>query len=119
MHPQVSLPSLTDLFTSPWSMLMALFHTITRLLGFGGGSSTPAAGPAGGDPLVPFGFNSTLPGTGAMCSNGQKIRCNYTGKLLNGKQFDSSIGRAPFEFTLGVGQVIKCWDKGLAMMKEG
>ena len=35
--------------------------------------------------------------------------------------FDSSLnpGRSPFEFTLGVGQVIKCWDKGLAMMKEG
>ena len=54
-----------------------------------------------------------------MCKTGEKISCNYTGKLLNGHVFDTSIGRAPFEFNLGVGQVIKCWDKGLAMMTEG
>ena len=56
-----------------------------------------------------------------MCQNGRNIRCNYTGKLLNGKVFDSSLkpGRTPFEFILGAGRVIKCWDKGLALMKEG
>ena len=31
----------------------------------------------------------------------------------NGEQFDSSVGRGPFSFTLGTGQVIKGWDQGL------
>ena len=44
---------------------------------------------------------------------------DYTGTLTNGKQFDSSVGRAPFEFTLGAGEVIKGWDKGLQGMCPG
>ncbi|CAN1513846.1 FKBP-type peptidyl-prolyl cis-trans isomerase domain containing protein [Fimbriimonadaceae bacterium] len=44
---------------------------------------------------------------------------DYTGTLTNGKKFDSSIGRAPFRFRLGVGQVIEGWDKGVAGMKVG
>ena len=55
------------------------------------------------DPVVPFDIKVTTPGTGRMCPKGQKIKCNYTGKLTDGHVFDSSIGRAPFVFTLGVG----------------
>ena len=46
---------------------------------------------------------------------------HYTGKLLsNGKVFDSSVTRGkPFEFVLGVGQVIKGWDEGVAKMSIG
>lgn len=44
---------------------------------------------------------------------------DYTGTLTNGKKFDSSVGRAPFRFRLGVGQVIKGWDEGVAGMKPG
>ena len=46
---------------------------------------------------------------------GDVVRINYTGRLTNGKQFDSSVGRAPLEFTLGEGQVIK----GLEAHVEG
>ena len=58
-------------------------------------------------------------GTGATATPGHKVKVNYTGWLTNGKQFDSSVGRQPFEFQLGAGQVIKGWDEGVAGMKVG
>ena len=51
---------------------------------------------------------------------GQTVQVHYTGKLLNGTVFDSSVERGtPFEFALGMGQVIKGWDEGIALMKPG
>jgi FKBP-type peptidyl-prolyl cis-trans isomerase (trigger factor) len=38
---------------------------------------------------------------------------------MNGTKFDSSVGKKPFEFTLGKGQVIKGWDQGVVGMKVG
>jgi len=58
-------------------------------------------------------------GTGVAAKNGDKITVNYTGTLEDGTQFDSSVGRAPFSFTLGAGQVIQGWDQGLAGAKVG
>ena len=59
-------------------------------------------------------------GTGAEAKAGQDIQVHYTGTLENGKKFDSSVDRGqPFQFTLGVGQVIKGWDEGVQGMKVG
>lgn len=58
-------------------------------------------------------------GTGAEAKTGDKVKVHYTGTLLSGKQFDSSVGKAPFEFTLGQGMVIKGWDQGVPGMKVG
>ena len=57
-------------------------------------------------------------GTGASPKAGQTVTVHYTGRLENGKQFDSSNGQ-PIPFRIGVGAVIKGWDEGLMSMKEG
>ncbi|WP_414527254.1 FKBP-type peptidyl-prolyl cis-trans isomerase [Nodularia chucula] len=59
-------------------------------------------------------------GTGATPEPGQTVVVHYTGTLENGTKFDSSRDRkTPFEFTIGIGQVIKGWDEGLSTMKVG
>ena len=59
-------------------------------------------------------------GTGAVAGASKQVKVHYTGWLLNGKKFDSSVdsGR-PFEFELGTGQVIKGWDQGIVGMRVG
>ena len=68
----------------------------------------------------------TKAGTGAEAIAGKTVVVNYTGwlhqptaSLGHGAQFDSSIGREPFSFPLGGGQVIKGWDEGVQGMKVG
>jgi peptidylprolyl isomerase len=64
--------------------------------------------------------NTVKPGSGPEAKTGDKITVHYTGKLLNGKKFDSSKDRnEPFTITLGAGQVIKGWEIGLVGMKKG
>ena len=58
-------------------------------------------------------------GEGEEAIPGKTVTVNYTGKLENGEQFDTSIGRAPFSFPLGAGRVIKGWDEGVAGMRVG
>lgn len=56
---------------------------------------------------------------GWFAPKGKMISMHYTGKLLDGTVFDSSVERnEPFSFMLGKGEVIKCWDKGVAMLTK-
>ena len=62
----------------------------------------------------------TFVGTGAEAKAGSIIAVHYTGKLQDGRVFDSSIPRGePFIFKLGQGSVIQGWEKGFAGMKVG
>ena len=59
-------------------------------------------------------------GTGDKAEPGKTAVVHYTGWLLNGTKFDSSVDRGtPFEFPLGAGRVIKGWDEGVATMNIG
>jgi hypothetical protein len=59
-------------------------------------------------------------GAGAVAENGHVVTVHYTGWLLDGTKFDSSHDRRqPFEFVLGLGQVIRGWDLGVAGMRVG
>lgn len=60
------------------------------------------------------GDNTTFP------QRGQTVSVHYTGRLTDGTVFDSSRTRGtPFQFTLGLGQVIRGWDEGVAQMSVG
>jgi peptidylprolyl isomerase len=50
---------------------------------------------------------------------GDVVKVHYTGKLVNGEQFDSSVGREPLEFTVGAGQMIKGFDDAMPGMSLG
>lgn len=59
-------------------------------------------------------------GQGAEVKQGSIILAHYTGTLLNGEKFDSSYEHGqPIKVSVGAGQVLQGWDKGLLGMKKG
>ena len=96
-----------------------------------GAATTPAAQSGGNTVTQPadskavttpsgLQYIDEVEGNGPQPNKGQIVTVHYTGTLDDGKKFDSSKDRnQPFEFTLGVGQVIKGWDEGVASMKVG
>jgi len=62
----------------------------------------------------------TQAGSGPMPKAGDKCIVHYTGKLENDTVFDSSLKSGkPFSFEIGTGQVIKGWDEGIALLRQG
>ncbi|TWI66426.1 FKBP-type peptidyl-prolyl cis-trans isomerase FkpA [Pseudoduganella lurida] len=89
--------------------------------------AAPAAAPAAAD-AAPIALQKidTVTGTGKEAIAGATAVVNYTGWMYvptaadkHGDKFDSSIGREPFSFQLGGGQVIRGWDEGVQGMKVG
>jgi len=65
-------------------------------------------------------IEDTVVGEGTEAVAGKIVVVHYTGTLVNGTTFDSSLDRGtPFQFILGTGQVILGWEQGIAGMKVG
>ena len=59
-------------------------------------------------------------GEGIEVANGDQVTVHYTGWLIDGTKFDSSLDRGtPFAFELGARQVIQGWDRGVRGMQVG
>lgn len=59
-------------------------------------------------------------GTGPVARSGANLVVHYTGTLVDGTRFDSSVDRKqPFQFRFGAGHVIKGWEAGLVGMRVG
>ena len=84
-------------------------------------STEPKVTPPGGAAPTKLVVKDLIKGTGPEAKAGQSVTVNYVGVLFNGgKEFDASWKRSePFTFTLGQGQVIPGWDKGVAGMRVG
>jgi FKBP-type peptidyl-prolyl cis-trans isomerase FkpA len=87
------------------------------------GSDAPTA-PTPTPPL--FSQTDLVVGTGAEATAGRRLSVNYTLWIydpaqaeLKGRLVESSVGAAPFSFTLGARQVIAGWDQGFAGMRVG
>ena len=98
--------------------IFAVLSFVLSACGGGGGSTSTAP--------TQLQVTDSLVGTGTAAAAGNTITVHYTGWLYDetasqyrGKQFDSSVGKTPFSFKLGVGQVIEGWDQGVVGMKVG
>lgn len=111
-------------------ILFASFVTLVLLTsGCGGGSdsatTTTAPAPVVTGPTT-LQVTDTVVGVSTTAVAGMTVTVHYTGWLYDaaapnsrGAQFDSSVGKTPFSFKLGAGQVIQGWDLGVAGMKVG
>ncbi len=59
------------------------------------------------------------PGEGDNPTDGDEVTVHYTGTLLDGTEFDSSVGGNPISFVIGSGTVIEGWDWGIPLFKKG
>ncbi len=106
---------------TPMRLLIPTLLLAIAMAACGGSSpSSPSTASA------PYSTSDLKAGTGTEATTGKRLTVNYTGWLYSstasgnkGSQFDTSVGKAPYTFTLGAGQVIKGWDQGLVGMRVG
>jgi len=93
------------------------FAVLVLLAACGGQSSPSPADNSGG--ITALQIEDLTVGTGATVVTGDVVTVNYTGTLLDGTQFDTSIGKTPLTFRVGAGSVISGFDQGMLGMKVG
>ena len=79
----------------------------------------PMVAKGGGAPSKALVVKVLSPGTGPAVVKGDSLWVNYLGQTFDGKVFDTSFGKSPFNFTIGAGRVIVGWDEGLVGQKVG
>ena len=95
-------------------VLWALLAVAMLAAALAAGCAKPAADP------TKLQIEDIKVGTGAEAKDGDLVTVHYTGWLMDGTKFDSSVASGrPFPFRLGEGSVIKGWDQGVAGMKVG
>ncbi|KAF5096271.1 hypothetical protein D0Z00_002831 [Geotrichum galactomycetum] len=105
------------------TLLKLIFAIAALFVALVAADAPPAAEDAGVQPKLRVGILKKIPAS--QCKRkaraGDLIQVDYTGTLLDGTVFDSSLkpGRTPLEFGLGLGQVIPGWDRGLLGMCIG
>jgi len=104
-------------------VLLAAFTVVLSGCSSSNTSTTPSADDSG---ITTLQITDVRLGTGADAVTGRTVVVNYTGWIWSnsaanhrGTQFDTSIGKQPFTFVLGAGQVIRGWDQGVVGMKVG
>ena len=102
--------------SAAWSIVIGL-----GLFASGCGSS-----PTAPSNNAPFSQTDLQTGTGATAANGNVLTVHYTGWFYStsgtdhkGPQFETSRSGTAFSFTLGIGQVIPGWDRGVLGMRVG
>lgn len=82
--------------------------------------TSPSTAPEGMADVTELKVEDTLVGTGAEATAGKTVTVHYTGWLVDGTKFDSSLDAGqPYQFVLGQGMVIQGWDQGVQGMKVG
>lgn len=108
-----------------WLLSNRLMASLRPFSPFLLGLAVLAAGCGGNDATGPAGpskleTTDLVVGTGAEAKSGDVVTVHYIGSFLTGKVFESSYsGGRPITFTLGAGQVIAGWDRGIVGMKVG
>jgi FKBP-type peptidyl-prolyl cis-trans isomerase FkpA len=111
---------------------MSMFRTVRRWGAIAALAALPALAaacveaPTAPSSYAPFSQTDLVVGSGEPAQTGDIVSTHYTAWLHNpsapeqkGAQVDSSRAFGPFDFLLGVGQVIAGWDQGVVGMQVG
>ena len=92
-------------------VLVILAGVATLAVACSGSTTTTASG---------LQYRDIVVGTGEAASQGATAVVHYTGWLMDGTKFDSSLDRGqPLDFVIGQGRVIKGWEEGVGTMNVG
>jgi FKBP-type peptidyl-prolyl cis-trans isomerase FkpA len=105
-------------------VLFVFFALLFGACGSDAGDADTAAGDSGcpeGEQEITEGLTATDTecGDGDEAQEGDTVTVHYTGTLEDGTEFDSSVGKDPFTFTIGAGGVIEGWEQGVPGMRVG